>query len=449
MRRAFARLGVVAIVAIAGCGTSGGGASSGAVDASAPDAPISHPCTLASAGAPTILLALDARHVSAPQMVVLDPGSASAPASVALQVFANASVSGIPDDIELARARVGGAWPSGVTIDRPPLLVGELALGFAQLASSPPPTGGLAIAWHREEIGVGTPRFRAFDAATWTAGDVVVLATKGDSVLSLVSGPDGYGVVWRDLNAPGVGPVTALVALLDARGVVVRGPFAAAGPVDYPGPAPSLASVGGKYMVATGFKECGFGEIVCVARSVVVGTVGTSGIDRAAVIPTLDAATAPGRVALASFGDRASIVWSEGDPKDDKAPRTVRFVSLDGRGVPIGAPITLATGAHMITPASIASSEIGIVVTWAESGIVAIPQTSAGSSRVLVRHIGTDGKLAEPPIVVDATFVDAYGPPTSATIGSPRGALVMWAGRSSRDGDPDVAWLARVDCGEP
>lgn len=442
-------LGIVAIAVASACGTHGASASNDVPDASAPDAQALHPCTLASAGAATILLALDARHISAPQMTVLDPGSPTVPATVAVQAFANASLTGIPDDIELARARIGGAWPAGVAIDRPPLLVGELALGFAQLSSSPPSAGGLAIAWHREEIGVGTPRFRAFDATTWTAGDVVVLAMKGDSVLSLVPSADGYGVAWRDLNAPGVGPVTALVAILDARGTTVRGPFVAAGPGDYPGPAPSIASVGGRYVVATGFKDCGFGDHNCVARSVVLATIGAQAIARVAMIPALDAATAPGRVAIASYGDRSWIAWSEGDPKNDKAPRTVRFAALDARGIPVGEPVTLATNAHMITTASIAASDIGVVVTWAESGIVAIPQTAPGSSRVVVRHIGTDGVLAEPALVVDATFVDTYGPPTSVTIASPRGALVMWAGRSSRDGDPDVAWLARLDCAAP
>ena len=289
---------------------------------------------------------------------------------------------------------------------------------------------------------------RPFDAASWTAGDVVELAMKGDAVLSLVPGAEGYGVVWRDLNAPGVGPVTALVALLDPRGAVVRGPFAAAGPVDYPGPAPSLAVVGGRYAIGIGFNECGPGDAVCAARSVVIATIGAQGIDRVAVLPTLDAATAPGRVSIASFADRAFVAWSEGDPKDDKAPRTVRFATLDAHGAPVGAPRTLATGARMITPASISASEIGVLVTWAESGMVAIPQTAAGSSRIAVRHLGVDGTLAAP-LDLDATFIDAYGPPTSVTLVSPRSALVMWAGRSSRDGDPDVAWLARLDCAEP
>jgi hypothetical protein len=327
-------------------------------------------------------------------------------------------------------------------------MIGELALGYAQLAAAPMPLGGLALAWHRDEIGVGQPQFRLFDSATWTAGDVVVLAAKGDAVLSLVASDVGYGVVWRDLNAPGVGPVQPLFAQLDAQGAVVRGPFALAGQVDYPGPAPSLAWVGGKFVVAIGFNECGAGDATCAAHAVVVGSVGDASIARAAVIPAIDSATAPGHVAAAVFDDRVYIAWSEGDPTNDKAPRTVRFATLDAHASPLGSPVTLTTGALVTTAVSVSASEIGVVVTWTETGDATLPTNVPGSSRVVVRRVGFDGVVA-PAIDLAATSVDTYGPATSAAIGSPRGALVMWAGRSATAGDPDVAWLARLDCAEP
>jgi len=422
----------------------GSHANLGPPDASA-DAAAPTPCALRLAGPPIELLAFDQRHASAPQMIVLDPGSDSSPASVALQAFANASITGIPDDIEIARARVGRAWPDAA-IDRAPQMLGELALGFAQMASPAP--GALAVAWHREEIGVGRPQLRTFDAGSWSPGETAVLAMKGDAVLSLVPGAGGLGVVWRDLNAPGVGPVQPMIAVLDAKGSVVRGPIAAAGPVDYPGSAPALAWTGEKFLVVTGFDTCGPGAFACAPKSVVVATLGDASIDRVGAIGAIDPATSPGHVAAATYADRVWIAWSEGDAKDEKVPRTVRFAALDARGFPVVGPKTLATAAPVSTSVSISASEIGAVVAWAERGDPNAARSAIGASRIVVRRVALDG-TPDDPIAIGATFVDAYGPPTTAAIAAPRGALVLWAGASATPNMPDVAWMARVDCAGP
>lgn len=440
-----ARVSALAALAVA-CGSSG--APSNAADASAPDAPIAHACMLSPAGAPAVLLALDQRHVSAPQMLVLDPGSASSPASVAVQAFANASVMGIPDDIEIARARIDRAWPGGATIDRAPELVGEFALGFAQLSPAPS-SGAFAVAWHREEVGVGKPQLRAFDVASWSAGATTEIAVKGDAVLSLVPSDAGYGVVWRDLNAPGVGPVQPLFATLDARGAVTRGPIALAGPHDYPGPAPSIAWTGGRFVAFVGYDDCTFGDAACVTRSVVVMKIGDASVERAAIISALDPATSPGHVASTTFGGAGWIAWSEGDAKNEKVPRTVRVAKVDARGVPVAAPTTLATKVPVATAVAITASELGVVVTWAERGDPMLAENAPGSSRVVVQRVPLEGGTPDAPRVLDATFVDTYGPPTSVALASPRSALVMWAGRAPQDGNPDGAWIARLDCAEP
>jgi hypothetical protein len=399
---------------------------------------------LKAAGAPIELLAFDQRHASAPQMIVLDPGSDSSPVSVALQAFANASITGIPDDIEIARARVGRAWPDA-TIDRAPQKIGELALGYAQMASPSP--GALVVAWHREEIGVGQPQIRAFDANGWSAGDTAVIATKGDAVLSLVPGGGGLGVVWRDLNAPGVGPVQPLVALLDAKGNAVHAPIATAGPVDYPGPAPTLAWTGEKFLLVTGFGECGPGGFACANASVVVATFGDS-IDRVGAMAAIDPAMPPGHVAAATYGDRVWIAWSEGDAKNEKVPRTVRFAALDSHGVPVIGPKTLATAVPVSTAVSISASELGAVVAWAERGDSDAARNLSGASRIVVRRVALDG-TPDDAIQIAATFVDAYGPPTTAAIAAPRGVLLLWAGASVTDGMPDVGWMSRLDCTGP
>src|SRR5579883_573219 len=190
------------------------------VDASTTDAPVeaappAPPCTLSAAGDPVPLVAFAHRHATAPSMSVLDDGADAGAASVAVAVFANAGNSGLPDDIELARARVAAPWPAGVTLDEPPQLQGEFSLGAGLLATTSGAPRTVGLVWHRDTAAVGRPQFRAMDVASWTQGPDVDLTDSGDTVFSFAAGAgvapdgtwagDGFAVVWRYVGAPGVG----------------------------------------------------------------------------------------------------------------------------------------------------------------------------------------------------------------------------------------------------
>jgi hypothetical protein len=64
-----------------------------------------------------------------------------------------------------------------------------------------------------------------------------------------------------------------------------------------------------------------------------------------------------------------------------------------------------------------------------------------------VQRVGFDGSV-DPAVRIPATRVDDYGPPTSGAGAAPRGAVVLWAGRSTDATHFDVTYLARLDCAE-
>jgi hypothetical protein len=456
------RAAVLVGLAVA-CGSSPAQPPTTGDSAGTPDAAVlAPPCKLAAAGDPVTLVSFPDRHATAPSMLVVDPGSDAQPASVAVAVFASSGWSGLPDDIEIARARVGAAWPGGVALDRKPQLFGQFSLGWGELASS---GGALALAWHMDTVSIGEPQFRAIDPATWTPRDAVAIASKGGAVVSLAAGKsvgaggaswegDGYAVVWRDLDAPNVGPVRPLVAILDASGAVVAGPAHLGGDEDYPGRAPMVAWTGTSYVVATAFKDCPGLDDICVARSVLFGRLALDGglhERRVASVGMLDPATLPGTAAMAAYGDRVYVAWTEGvvtdagDGATPSGPRAIRYAALDANAKPIGDAVTLEPSAHPAGSIALSASDVGVLVTWAESGPPVMPITSPGASQVVVRRIGHDGTV-DRALRMAATAVDDYRPPRTAAIASPRGALLLWAGRNDTDGLLDVTWLARLDC---
>jgi hypothetical protein len=408
------------------------------------------------------------RHATAPSMVVLDPGASSGAASVAVQVFANAGTSGRPDDIELARARVAPPWPSGAALDEAPELQGEFALGGGALAETvdAPPT--LALAWHRDNAAVGRPQFRSVDPASWTQGPNVQLDSTGDTIFAFVAGAgvgsdgawagDGFAVAWRYVGAPGLGPARPVGALLDAAGNVLRGPTPMATGEDYPGRSASMAWTGSAYLVAMTYDDCHGGD-GCVAHSVVVQSVRVSAdaaaglaLAPASSFPVLDPSTTPGgSAAMAALRGRAWVAWTEGLARDAGAvtPRTVRLATLDAGGRALGAPVTLATAILPTTRLAVSAGDAGVLVTWAEDADPAddggAGDVVPGASSVVVQRVGFDGAL-DAPLRVLATRVDAFGPVTSATIAAPRGALVLWAGRSTDPARFDMAWMAELAC---
>jgi hypothetical protein len=427
-------------------------------------------CTLSQAGQPIPIVGFADRHATAPSMLLLDSGSGDESASIAIQVFASAGDSGLPDDIEVARARVGPNWPDDVALDQPPQLMGEFALGPGYLARSldAPPT--LALAWHRDNALVGRPQLRLMDVARWEAGADVEVAPSGDAIYSFVAGGavgaggswegQGYAVAWRDVGAPGAGPARPFGALLDADGDLVRGPSPLASGENYPGRAPSIAWTGSGYLVATAYDDCVDGSM-CAPRSVVVATMVASaepwgGISLRPVtaLPATDEGSVPGTASIAWFGGIAWVAWTEGPAADagGAAARTVRLAALDGQGRLLGAPIVVAADSHPRTRVALSAGDAGVLVTWAEDapGSGAAPNASdvlPGASFVVVQRVGLDGTVDSAPLRIPATRIDDYAPPTASAIASPRGALVLWAGRSTDPASFDVTYLARVDCG--
>jgi len=427
-------------------------------------------CSLSLAGPPIPIVGFADRQATAPSMLVLDPGGGDEAASIAIQVFANAGDSGLPDDIEIARARVGPTWPDDVSLDEPPQLLGEFALGPGYLAHSlgAPPT--LALAWHRDNAEVGRPQLRLLDLARWEEGADVEVAPSGDAIYSFVAGGavgsggtwdgDGYAVAWRDVGAPGAGPARPFGALLDADGAVVRGPSPLAPGESYPGRAPSIAWTGSSYLVATAYDDCTDGS-TCEPRSVVVASMIASpdeggGIELRPVtaLPATDADAVPGSASIAWFGGTAWVVWTEGPSADAGAAgaRTVRMAMLDGAGRLLGTPVVVAAGSHPRSRVALSAGDAGVLVTWAEDapGSDGGPSPSdllPGASFVVVQRVGLDGSVDPSPLRIPSTLVDDYVPPSATAIASsPGSALVLWAGRSTVPANFDVTYLARIDC---
>jgi hypothetical protein len=314
----------------------------------------------------------------------------------------------------------------------------------------------LALAWHRETTAVGRPQFRALDPATWTLSDPVQVAPSGDAVLSFIAGASDYAVAWRDINAPGVGPAQPLVAVVDTTGAVTLGPLPAAAQEDFPGRSPSIAWTGSSYVLATAFADCHRADPLCVADSVAVARLetGPAAVVLAGSFAPLDPTSPPGTCATATLypappsAPRTWIAWSEGASGDAADVHTIRAARVDASGTPQGDPVTVATGAHPSTRLSLAASDLGLLVAWAEAGSGTTSENQAGSSNVVVVHLDADGHAVDAPFVIPATYVDAEGPPRVVTLATPHAALVTWGGRSTDPTQPDVAWAARLDCAE-
>jgi hypothetical protein len=405
-------------------------------------------------------------------MLVLDSGAGGGAASVGIDVFASAGNSGLPDDIEIARARVGTAWPADVALDETPQLLGEFALGPGYLAQALHDQHKMALAWHRDDAEVGRPEFRALDVTTWEQGPAVEIASTGDAVFSFVAGAavgsdgawdgDGFAISWRHVGAPGVGPARPLGALLAADGSVLRGPSPLAFADNFPGRAPMLVWTGTDYLAATTYDDCP-DTTVCAARSVVVASLAPSAdpaggfaVRPVTALPVLDPSAVPGGSAsLAALDGRAWVAWSEGPPSEAGArvPRAVRVAMLDSQGRLQGSPVTVAAQAYPASHVAISASDAGILLTWAEDAADAGVGQGAGdilpgASFVVVQRVGFDGTV-DPAVRIPATRIDDYGPPTSSAIAAPRGALVLWAGRSTIETHFDVTYLARLECTGP
>jgi hypothetical protein len=453
------------------CGAPGGTGDSGAWGGFGGAMAAPAACALTPSGDPVPVVSFANRHATAPSMLVLDTGASGDLASVAISVFANAGVSGLPDDIEITRVSLGVDWPATVVVADEPQLLGESALGPGYLAQPLSAPSTLGLAWHRDDAEVGRPQFRALDVTSWEQGPDVQIAPSGDAVFSFVAGAgvdgagnwsgDGFAISWRDVAAPGAGPARPLAALLDPAGKVVRRPTPLAPGENYPGRAPTIVWTGSEYLVATTYDDCADTDL-CAPRSVVVARMVASGdpsgglsLQPVTALSALGSTAVPGGSAtMASLGGRVWVVWTEGAKAEagSTLARAVRLAALDAHGQLLAPPLTVASDAHPASRVAISASDAGILLTWAENALCTdggdlAADVLAGASFVVVERVGYDGSI-DAPVRIAATRIDDYGPPTSAAIASPRGALVLWAGQSTVPGPGhfDVTYMARLAC---
>jgi hypothetical protein len=103
-----------------------------------------------------------------------------------------------------------------------------------------------------------------------------------------------------------------------------------------------------------------------------------------------------------------------------------------------------------VTRVALSATDAGVILTWAEDnpdapGLGGAGDITPGASFVVAQRVGFDGAI-DAPLRIPTTRVDSYGPPTSAAIAAPRGAVVLWAGRSQIASHPYETFLARLDC---
>jgi hypothetical protein len=413
-----------------------------------PDAPVVQHCSLKPVGAPKLIIKLADQHAEAPSVVTLHPGVTGAEeASVAIQVFASGGNSYEHSSIKIARARVGQAWPEGIVLDQEPTLVGIESHGWGELTHGPASTLGLA--WHGDPGGHGRPMFRTLDADSWSVGGTNDISPDGEAVLALASTGDSappmgmgeYAVVWRQPEYGDSGtPTYPNVAMLDANGNVIAGPYVAAASIDYPGRSPALVWTGTRYLMAESFGDCT--GVLCEPASVVVARLdplaggGPGGLTKTGSIVVAQTGQAPRRPALAAWGGRVWLAWFEGVQGADKV--TARLARLDSDGVVQGSPVVVAKDVEPDTRMVLSAGPYGAVATWNEA-------TSNGPALALA-HYDEELNAIDELQRISTTQSGSYGWTSAAMIASPPSVLVVWYGAAEPNPGLDVTWIARWDC---
>jgi hypothetical protein len=314
----------------------------------------------------------------------------------------------------------------------------------------------LAVAFHHSDEASASvkPRvsFRAFDAASWSAGGEVTIETQGDRVFGFAAGASvsggkfagaGYGVAWRARLEPLAAALAEPhVAVLDGGGHVVLGPIAAAPKRTYPGEPADIVWSGESYLVAVPTEVCPESP-PCQPYGFRVSRLTATGLEPVSNVKPIDETLTPRRPLLAAANGTVFLAWSEGS-SDAKTPRTIGLAWLDPAGKLLG---RRTVGSAVMTAAlTLSAGAEGAVLTWGVAGDAALPATSPGHSRLVVRHIGLDGADIQPPVTLDLTEPhNGWGAP-SAAIASPRGVLLSWPGASTTAANHAVTYLARLDC---
>lgn len=439
-------------------------------DVVSPDAAPALTCRLVPAGDPASIVAMPDRHATAPSMVALTPGNEAEPARVALQFMASGGSSTLHPDTQVARVRIGAAWPGGVFLDRDPTLVGIEAHGWAEMVRAPGGSDELGFAWHGDPGGTSRTMFRPFDLGAWTPGPSVDVSTTGEAALSLAAGKgtgafgagwdgEGYAVVWREYEpVEGEWPVGPAVAVLDTEGNILIGPHRVAAPTEYPGRAPRVVWSGSTYVMATAFVDCPEGDDLCSPASVVVTRVrpasgdayDDSGVDLVAVIPAAEPGTVPRRPYVAAHEGRVYAAWAEGVLDDPENRRAVRVVELDATGAPTGNDSVAAADVPLDLGVTLTVGELGVVVVWGENGDASLSSGELGRSRLAARRFDLDLNPMNEKVVMQASRFNGYGWPWAVTLSEPRSVLLSWSASAiGEDYGPDEVFLGRFDCVNP
>ncbi len=436
-------------------GTGGGGTSpDGGVTPPPP------PCVLQNAGPAMEIMAAGNSNVMAPSMVRTDGGDASTPARVALQGFVNGGTNEAHPNIQLQRFTVTPPWSTGVKVDQPPVIFGAEAHGWGEMAHAPGGVQELAMAWYSESGMDSYTAFRALDIDSWTAKPPVEVAPNGRPALSLAPGSGvgtggvgyegyGYAIAWRELLDEPEYDTTTSLGVLDLEGKLMLGPLSQGVPAPSPGYSPVITWSSKTYLIATAFPDCG-PELPCPPALTVERLRPASSAGEPASLENTWTRTngmIPHRPALATYGDRTWITWTEAE--GNTSHHELYLQELDALGAPVGEAVEVDGFVWPQTRPKITASTLGLTIAYGNGGSGTEPN-EPGYDQVVVHQLDHDGTpMTSQPVRIDTTLINDYGPPQAVALDHPRGLLLTWAARSFHNDYYRVAYLGFLECGEP
>lgn len=445
---------------------SGGGPADASAaqdaDAEASVKPIA--CTLKLAGDPAPFLSFPGATADSSEIVVIDPGTQSSAAVVAVKAR-NADANMWHPEIHVARLRIGKDWPSGVETEKPLTLFAFEAHEWGQMSRAPGAMANLAMLWGYAGALVDpvSVRFRTFDTSSWSPGPIVDVIVEHGTATCLVPGRgvaasggawegEGYGATWRGPYVEDAG-TQPYMAVLSAAGALQLGPFAAASPAPYPGRETQMIWSGSTYLVATSFDACASSEPFCVpdttavyALTPVAGGSVKDMMQLKTAIPILPSSLVPGAPHVAAYAGRVFVAWVEKAEADSGAPRAVRLAVLDAGGVLQGEVRTIAADAQPTHAIFLGASELGVVLFWPEEGDPSKQPQEVGYQVIRVHHLDDAGHPMQAPLEIETTGIDYYGGTFAATLANPRSILMSWAAKTYSAPTAGSIWLARADC---
>lgn len=243
----------------------------------------------------------------------------------------------------------------------------------------------LAVAWTAEDSGgIDRVDFARFDVQGNRLGQVTTLVTFSGGAWWPILAWTGaeYAMVWADDSAAGF--YNAFFARVDAGGLPLGSVEKLTADLGNAW-APTLVFDGTGYTVV--YEESdGQAQQLFVQRLDAMGT--PQGSPRQLTTGTVDVS----EPSLAWNGSQYALVWYT-------EAEEVRFLALDGDGVPVGSEVLLATGAYH---PEAAWSGTAFAVTWIDG--------RDGTPRAYASIVDETGSLQGEPVVVSAAGVEASNP---------------------------------------